>query len=323
MRFVVVAVSFLVAAPAAADPEETLRRHGCLGCHSVDGTSGVGPTLAGLDDEVSIRAAITDPVAPMPRLDLKDEEVEALTDAVVSLPTVEPEVRPLWPLALCCGLFVLLHLLLSSRPLRAGLVAKLGEGGFQGLYSVLVALPFAGIFWAWSVRPHVPLWDTATWMRHLPLTLVPLGLFFLVAGYTSKNPTAAGQARALAAPPTGVLTITRHPALWGFLLWALAHVPANGDLASLILFGSIAVLSVAGMIHIDARRRHAEGEAWEAYAAQTSVVPFAAILRGKTRFDGSRMGWQLLVAIAITAATLAFVHEWAFGVPALPYEWVH
>ena len=55
-------------------------------------------------------------------------------------------------------------------------------------------------------------------------------------------------------PATGILRITRHPFLWGGLIWAVTHFIANGDLASLVLFGGFVVLTIAGPISIDRKR---------------------------------------------------------------------
>jgi len=49
-----------------------------------------------------------------------------------------------------------------------------------------------------------------------------------------------------------MLRITRHPFLWGAAIWALGHLLVNGDAVSIILFGSILVLSLFGTASIDA-----------------------------------------------------------------------
>ena len=56
-------------------------------------------------------------------------------------------------------------------------------------------------------------------------------------------------------PAPGILKVTRHPMMWAFGLWALAHIAANGDLRSLLLFGSMAVLALYGTVRLDAKRR--------------------------------------------------------------------
>jgi len=74
-----------------------------------------------------------------------------------------------------------------------------------------------------------------------------------------------------------MLRVTRHPFLWGVAIWAVGHLLVNGDRASIVLFGGMLILAVSGTSSIDAKRRRKLGDKWDAYAAQTSNVPFAAI----------------------------------------------
>jgi uncharacterized membrane protein len=68
-------------------------------------------------------------------------------------------------------------------------------------------------------------------------------------------------------------------------------------LAALITFGALLVTAVNGMVSIDRKRRHALGRLWDEFAAQTSRLPFAAILVGRTRFEISEFrAWQVALA---------------------------
>lgn len=335
------------AEPIDADEARArLGRAGCLGCHSTTGAGGAGPTLAGLfgserilsdgrvvvADADYLRRAILEPEADVPadwegaampafnRLD--DATVEQLVEAIgaIGAPDAPPEQR-LWIFALGIMGFVLLHFVLSSSAIRAALVRRLGEGRFMGVYALAVGAPFVVMLFAWSEVPWIPLWEPPRWASHLALTLMLPALYLLVAGYSTKSPTAAGAGSAAAEPPRGVITITRHPALWGFALWALAHLISNGTVRDLLLFGGILILAVGGMLHIDARRRAASPETWSRFAAQTSLVPFAAILRGRTKLDVRGMLPRLLVAIVLYGALVLALHRWLIGVPALPPQW--
>src|SRR5262249_49711014 len=101
-----------------------------------------------------------------------------------------------------------------------------------------------------------------------------------VAGMESKLAQGADSVR-------GILRITRHPFLWGTALWSLVHAAFNGDVASLILFGSLLVLAVAGTFSIDAKRRRMFGDRWDGFARTTSNVPFAAIAAGRNQFGAA------------------------------------
>ena len=92
----------------------------------------------------------------------------------------------------------------------------------------------------------------------------------------------------------------------------------NGDLASLLLFGSLLVLAILGTGSIDAKRRRALGEAWDAFAAKTSAVPFAAIATGRQSLSIGEIGWWRLGMAVIVWGALVFAHPLLFGVSPLP-----
>src|SRR5262249_16249422 len=99
-------------------------------------------------------------------------------------------------------------------------------------------------------------------------------------------------------------------------LWALVHLIVNGDLASLILFGSLLVLAVGGTAAIDAKRRRSFGEQWMQFAAVTSNVPFAGIVAGKNQLGPAVVeigAWRPLVAIV--GETVGFLVEGGVGPP--------
>jgi uncharacterized membrane protein len=116
----------------------------------------------------------------------------------------------------------------------------------------------------------------------------------------------------------GMVRITRHPFLWGVAIWAAGHLLVNGDVAGILLFGTMLLLALFGTASIDAKRRRALGPAWDAFAARTSSIPFAAILTRRQRLDLGEIGWwRPALAIALYVAVL-FGHPYAFGVSALP-----
>ena len=97
----------------------------------------------------------------------------------------------------------------------------------------------------------------------------------------------------------------------------MTHLTVNGDLADITLMGGILILSIGGMVHIDQRREEALGAAWGPVKMTTSVVPFAAIITGRTQLDWRGIGWwRPLAAIAIYGLIL-LAHTW-LGVSPLP-----
>lgn len=220
-------------------------------------------------------------------------------------------------LALATIAFVGGHFLLSSAPLRTPLVNALGERAFAGVYSALSLGAFVWMLMSYGQAPYVEIWPALPVLRFIPLFVMPIAVLLVIGGYSQVNPTAVMQPTAPAGrhPAPGILTITRHPVMWGIGLWALSHIPTNGDLASLLLFGGLAVLALGGTLAIDAKRRARDPEGFARLEAVTSNVPFAAIREGRTRIDRIQP-WRLVLA-AVAYFGLLAAHPWIAGTPAM------
>lgn len=217
------------------------------------------------------------------------------------------------------GYWIGIHLI-AGGPFRRVVVARIGENGFMVLFSALSAIGLGGLIFAWIGAPLVWLWPPGTVLGYVPLVVMPFALLFLVFSLSQRNPTSAGPALDPEAelPVRGITRITRHPGLWAFSLWAAAHILANGDLASLLFFGSLFLVLINGMQSIDRKRLHRLGQAYETFKQQTSILPFGAILAGRQRLNWGELGWwRPLLALALYVALL-HVHAELFGVPAIP-----
>ena len=220
-------------------------------------------------------------------------------------------------LAVLC--FVGGHFVLSWPPLRSRLVTALGAKPFQAVYSLTSVIFLVWVVMAYRGAPFVGLWDFGLAGRFLAVAVMPIAVILAVVGLTTPNPTAVGGER-FSDPDRavrGILTITRHPFLWGVALWALVHLAANGDAASTILFSGMLVLSLGGMVAIDHKRALGLGDAWRAIAAKTSVVPFAAATAGRAKVDWKGIGWWRPAVGVAVYLILLFGHRWFFGVPAI------
>lgn len=209
---------------------------------------------------------------------------------------------------------------LMSHPLRGIVLRLVGTKAFPGVYAVTVGIGLAWMIFAHSRAPHVPLWGDPIWARHLLLVVMIPATLLLVLGMGAPNPGVAGAERKTMdySEGLGVHAIVRHPGLWGFGLWALGHMIANGDAATVILMAGIATLAFGGMAGIDARKTRSFPETYPAFRARTSNIPFAAMLDGRTRFNFAKVGVvKLAIAIAIYLALL-FGHRWFIGLSALP-----
>ena len=217
-------------------------------------------------------------------------------------------------LILAAVAFLLLHLLVSGTTVRDRLVARLGEGRYLGLFSLASGAVLAWMFVAHRLArgeaADLAWWGVTPVTRSLQIGLMLLAFLLIVPGVLTRNPGAVGQSGAVDDPDPvrGVLRITRHPFLWGMAIWSAGHILVNGDLASLVLFGSLLVLSLAGAASIDAKRRRTHGERWAAFEARSSFVPFAAILAGQQSLRLGEIGWWRILAAVVVYIGVATVH---------------
>jgi uncharacterized membrane protein len=191
---------------------------------------------------------------------------------------------------LILGLIVFIgaHAFTMARAARARAIARLGEGPYKGLYSLVSLLGLILVVWGYgSYRAggYVQVWDPPVWTRHLALPLVWLAFVAMVAAYI----------------PGRIRRALKHPMLAGLKIWALAHLLANGDLGSIILFG--ALLAWAVVARIAAKRRD---------EVRDHGGPAAA-----------PAGWRndvlaIVIGTVVYLAFLIWLHPLLIGVPALP-----
>lgn len=216
--------------------------------------------------------------------------------------------------------FLLIHFGVAGTRLRDGLVARIGEGLYRGLFSLASLVGLIWVIYAYHRAPMVALWPSPISLRPLAYAVVFVAFLLAVIGISTPSPTQAGgeaQLRDGRDPARGIVRISRHPFLWGVALWALAHLTMNGDLASLILFGTMLLLAVGGPLSIDAKRRRALGERWTHFAQATSSVPFGAILAGRNSLYAAlnEIGFVRPLAAIIIFVLVFHFHGRFFGQP--------
>jgi uncharacterized membrane protein len=215
------------------------------------------------------------------------------------------------------GAFCGSHVLLSTTRLRGSLRDQLGERGFLAIYSLTSLATFAWFVAAYSAAPAIGLWPRQRWTALVPVSVMPLATILLVAGYSTRNPTAVGMERSARAddPAPGILTVTRHPVMWAIGLWAVSHLIANGDLGSVVFFGLLAVLALGGTVLIDRKKQLALGSNWPRLTQVTSNVPFGALLTGRTKLRWREIGILRLTAGLLLYAVLYLAHPKITGLP--------
>ncbi len=121
-----------------------------------------------------------------------------------------------------------------------GLAARIGPGPYKGLYSLLTGIGFVAMVWGYAMlKPWIPLAVPPNWTRHITMALMLPAMILIVAAYM---------------PPAGFIKKgVKHPMLTAVKIWALAHLIANWDLASVILFGSFLIYGVVDRIALKRR----------------------------------------------------------------------
>ena len=218
-----------------------------------------------------------------------------------------------------CALFFLIHAAISGTGLRGVLTGAIGEKLYRGLFSLA---SLGAVVWMAMSYNHVSetgskyLWNLGSAGHGIAMLLVFLGLLFAVIGIATKNPTAMQQEGLLAQdePAQGMVRITRHPFLVGVSFWATAHIIANGDLHSLVFFGTFLLVALVGMPNIDAKRQKRDPEGWAKFAAKTSRTPFLAIIQGRNTLKLGEIGLIRIAAGVVVFALILTFHGWIFGV---------
>ena len=161
-------------------------------------------------------------------------------------------------------LFLGIHSLRVAAPhYRRDFIARHGKGAWMGLYSVLSLIGFVLLVWGYGEARQVApvLYAPPLWMSHIVLLLMIPTMIFLVASLV---------------PAGRIKAAVKHPMLLAVKIWAFAHLMANGDLASLILF--LSFLGWAVLVRISEKRRLKAGETRLPVAgpARNDVIEVAA-----------------------------------------------
>jgi uncharacterized membrane protein len=201
---------------------------------------------------------------------------------------------------------------MSSSVLRDRLVGALGERNYLVLYSTLALATLGWMGWAYSRAPLDPLWVGLRW---LPAVAMPFACVLIACGVLSANPTAVGASALLKRPDPaqGIIRVTRHPVMWGIMLWALAHVLARGEQFATVFFGGLFALAWLGSLLMEERKARILGDDWRRFAASTSHLPLLAILQGRNRLVGSEIGWRNPAIGLALYALLVWLHPLIFG----------
>lgn len=204
--------------------------------------------------------------------------------------------------------FPLSHFLISSTSLRALLVNLIGERRYSLGYSLLAIAALVWLIFAYHHAPVRPLWGAPWWLGLALSPVILVSGILAVAGITTSNPVIV-RSEALFDQPDivqGVLRVTRNAFFWGAGLFSIAHAIILGDVAALLMFGSIGLLGIAGASILDDKKARKHGKAWNAFAEVTSNIPFLAIIQGRQRLVLREIGlWRIALGTCVSLGALA------------------
>ena len=125
---------------------------------------------------------------------------------------------------------------------REKAIARLGEGPWKGIYSLLSVVGFVLIVWGFAqARYTAPeLWTPFAGARHITITLMLVSML-LLAAYLFKQ--------------SHIVAWVHHPMVWSVAVFGLAHLISNGSAADLVLFGAFLAWAAADLASSYARDR--------------------------------------------------------------------
>lgn len=173
---------------------------------------------------------------------------------------------------------------LRSRAPGTDIKEKMGYGSYMGLYSLVSIISFALIVYGFgAARGAGVLYTPPTWLAHINLLLTIPALILLIASQV----------------PTGYIKkATKHPMLLAVKLWAIGHLLANGELNSVLLFGSFLAYAIFDRIMVKRRGDNGPG-------SDVTLSPMMDVV-------------SVIGGLGAWAAIALWLHPILFGVNAIP-----
>ena len=182
-------------------------------------------------------------------------------------------------------LFIGTHMVRIVAPgFRRSMIERLGESGWKAGHGIASTIALVVLILGWRQAPVVDLWFPPAGMTHLTLTLMLIAMICLAAGVL---------------PAGHIATKAKHPMVLSVKIWALAHLLSNGDLASVLLFGSFLAWGVITRISLKRRQR----------AGEVTLRPFVS-----AKWDLA----AVVVGLAVYGLFVWKLHALLFGVAPLP-----
>jgi len=223
--------------------------------------------------------------------------------------------------ALALVVFVASHFLPRVGGLRETLIGKIGRRPYFACYGIVSLVVLFWLIGSASRAPYTELWAASEWTRNVPAVVMPFAMVLAVIGVGTRWPFTLGSKEAKAFDPAnpGLAALTRHPLLWALALWSAAHLPPNGDLAHVALFGGFAVMSLAAMPMFDRRAKAALARDDTARTFRAApLLSLEALFDPKWLIENRRdLAWRLVIAAVLWAVAFG-LHSTVIGVSPSP-----
>jgi len=209
------------------------------------------------------------------------------------------------------------HIIGSSIPVRTFFIRQMGTLGFKCVYSLVALATFIPLFYFHFTHKHAGylLYTPGYFLQLFAQLLMLAAIIVLLQGLTTANPmtTKAELFGRHINSGHGIQRITRHPQNLAFGIFGLAHLLVNPYLGDWIFFGGFIVYGVVSAMHQDQRLLAMGHTQVKQFIADTSAIPFAAIIRGKQRFGLDEFYPPALVAAIVIFILLKLLHPMLFG----------
>lgn len=230
---------------------------------------------------------------------------------------MDTSITPALGVALFALIFVGTHVGLATHGVRTRLLARLGQAGFFGVYSLVASVTFWMLITYYAAHRFEgapgPGLGANPILRAVLIGMIVVGVALSVAGLVAYPGMPVALFGGPIREPRGIERITRHPFFAGTAMLGIAHALLAAHLTGVVLMGALALLSIAGACHQETKHLRLRGEPYADYLAVTSAVPFAAIVAGRQRLVWSELPVRALVGGVGVAIVLRLGHANVFA----------
>lgn len=222
---------------------------------------------------------------------------------------------------LSLAIFLGSHMAISRTRLKPFLISRIGKTGYFLSYSALSLILLGWLIIAAQNAPRIQLWPWDHGLYWIPNLLMPFAFIFLVAGLNVPNPLSISSGAEGFDPekPGFIVATTRHPVLWGFLLWSLSHIIPNGEYPLVLMFVIFMLFSIAGMALLDFKRKREMTESiWLQYSKYTHPALFCSKAFLSSRFQLTKKDIFGIILGLFVYAVFYILHGTLFGIVPMP-----